>query len=99
MSLSFQDITPGQVIELPGRKGKPDLWEVVRVYNGRVVLESRLRGGDRKVMMANQFNKAGYEPFIEMAERKKFRPNSILGVGPVRDRALASPRHPGVMGE
>lgn len=101
MSLKFPDIAPGQVIELPGRRGKPDLWEVVRIYGQRVVLESKLRRGERKVMMDNQFDKLGYEapvvasplPRINAGELQRAAQRAEARPQP------AAPRHPGVLDE
>lgn len=62
--LTFETVRVGETIVLPGRIGKPDLWEVARKYGNRIVLESVLTKGHKRVMMSNQFNAAGFEEVV-----------------------------------
>ena len=62
--LTFETVRVGETIVLPGRIGKPDLWEVARKYGNRIVLESVLTKGQKRVMMSNQFNAAGFEEVV-----------------------------------
>ena len=68
MSLTFDVVKVGETVMLPGRVGRPDAYIIIRKYGNRVVVESTMRKGEKRVMMDNQFNGMEFEAWQGLPE-------------------------------
>ena len=60
VEIKFASLKPGDVVELPGRKGKANRFEVLRKTGNMVTLQSLLDKAAKRVLMSNQFDREGF---------------------------------------
>ena len=72
MPLRFSQVQVEDQIELPGRAGKPDRYNIVKKHGARVVIQSMVHQEQRRVMTDTQFNDAEFEAIVpELLEEQE----------------------------
>lgn len=66
MPLKYKEVGVEDILDLPGRIGDPDRWEVTRKYGNRIILNSMVHRENSKHMTDNQFDEAEFERAYDM---------------------------------